>query len=232
MKKFLYSIAIVSIISACKTQQVVELSNDQTVKVTMDLTAVDNDRILVTIDPGRFTTNTTIFYIPKTVPGTYSIDNYGKFIEDLKAFDHNGNEMTINQNGNFAWQFQNAADLDKITYYVNDTFDVEGEEGIFSPAGTNILEGKNFMLNLHGFIGYFKNMEELPYSLSITRPADLVAGTSMPLQSSQVISGQQAAYQDNFQGSRYFDIIDNPIMYASPDTTHIRIQDMKVLKVP
>src|SRR5690606_36972579 len=124
---------------------------------------------------------------------------------------------------------QNATQLDKITYYVNDSFDVEGEEGIFSPAGTNILEGENFMLNLHGFVGYFENMEELPYNLSISRPADLVGGTSMPLRGSREIAGMPGRYTDNFYGSRYFDIIDNPIMYSAPDTTHINIQDMKVL---
>jgi hypothetical protein len=26
-------------------------------------------------------------HIPKTVPGTYSEDNYGRYIEDLKAYD-------------------------------------------------------------------------------------------------------------------------------------------------
>lgn len=228
MKKIFYSLAIVSIFSACKTRQVIDKASDQTVQVSLDLVNVENDRVMVTVDPGKFDTGATTFYIPKTVPGTYSIDNYGKFIEDLKGFDYNGNEMSVNQNGDNSWNFSNAAELDKITYYVNDSFDVEGEEGVFSPAGTNILEGKNFLLNLHGFIGYFKNMEELPYSLTISRPANLVAGTSMPLSASREISGREVI-NDMYMGSRYFDIIDNPIMYAAPDTTHINLQNMKVL---
>jgi len=228
VKKFLYSLAFISIAAGCKSSRESVQFNDQQIKVSMDLVAVENDRVLVTVDPGRFNSPTTTFYIPKTVPGTYSIDNYGKFIEDLKAFDYTGKEMSVNQNGDNSWNFSNAAELDKITYYVNDSFDVEGEEGIFSPAGTNILAGKNFLLNLHGFIGYFENMEELPYNLTITRPANLVAGTSMPLSGSREISGKEAI-NDIYNGSRYFDIIDNPIMYAAPDTTHINLQDMKVL---
>lgn len=228
MKKFIYSLAFICIVSACKTPQGLQPVNDQQVNVSMDLVAVENDRILVTVDPGRFQSGTTTFYIPKTVPGTYSIDNYGKFIEDLKAFDYNGNEIPANRVDDNSWNFSNSAELDKITYYVNDSFDVEGEEGIFSPAGTNILAGENFMLNLHGFIGYFENLEELPYNLTITRPASLVAGTSMPLSESREITGQ-AAVNDVYNGSRYFDIIDNPIMYAAPDTTHINLRDMQVL---
>jgi len=228
MKKYLYTLAFISFVTACKTPQGLEPGNDQQVKVTMDLVAVENDKILVTVDPGRFEAGATTFYIPKTVPGTYSVDNYGKFIEGLKAFDYSGNEISFTRAGDNSWSFSNAAALDKITYYVNDSFDVQGEEGIFSPAGTNILAGSNFMLNLHGFIGYFENLEELPYNLTITRPADLVAGTSMPLSESREISGQ-AAVRDTYNGSRYFDIIDNPIMYAAPDTTHINLEDMKVL---
>ena len=57
--------------------------------------------------------------------------------------------------------FSNGKSLDKISYWVNDTFDSEGEqkEAVFSPAGTNILAGENFVLNLHGFVGYFKGLK-------------------------------------------------------------------------
>jgi hypothetical protein len=36
-------------------------------------------------------------YIPhsKTVPGTYSEDNYGRYIEDLKAYDAKGTLLTV-----------------------------------------------------------------------------------------------------------------------------------------
>ena len=159
MRKIIYSIAVLSIMSACKTQQVVEPGDDKQVVVSLDLINVENDKVMVTVDPGKFTDNNTTFYIPKTVPGTYSVDNYGKFIEDLKAFDYNGKELQVSQKDNNMWVFSNAIELDKITYWVNDSFDVEGEEGIFSPAGTNILENENFMLNLNGFVGYFKYHE-------------------------------------------------------------------------
>jgi hypothetical protein len=63
----------------------------------------------------------TIF---KTVPGTYSEDNYGRYIEDLKLMmqrdftDRKKKLMLI------LGPFQ-SKDLDKITYLVNDSFDTE-----------------------------------------------------------------------------------------------------------
>ncbi len=229
MKKILYSIAVISIFSACKTQQIKEQDNNQQVMVTLDLVNVENDKVMVTVDPGKFTASQTTFYIPKTVPGTYSVDNYGKFIENLKAYDYKGKELQVSQTDNNTWIFKNAVELDKITYWVNDSYDVQGEEGIFSPAGTNILEKENFMLNLHGFVGYFKDHEELPYKLKIHRPANLIAGTSMPLTGTTINPENSTSRTDTFNSNRYFGIIDNPIMYAAPDTTYINIQNIKVL---
>ena len=60
--------------------------------------------------------------------------------------------------------------LDKITYLVNDTFDVESNKEITTPysmAGTNI-EPDNYVLNLHGFIGYFDSLKNNQYKLDIT----------------------------------------------------------------
>ena len=52
-----------------------------------------DDKVMVTITPPKFTSNEIIFHIPKTVPGTYSTDNYGKLIDDLKAFDKSGKKF-------------------------------------------------------------------------------------------------------------------------------------------
>nr|WP_317130373.1 hypothetical protein [Antarcticibacterium arcticum] len=229
MKKILYSIAVISFISACKTQQITSPENDKQVKVSLDLVNVEDDKVMVTVDPGKFLDPQTTFYIPKTVPGTYSLDNYGKFIEDLKAYDYAGKPLMVSRTDDNTWIFENAINLDKITYWVNDSFDVAGEEGIFSPAGTNILEKENFMLNLHAFVGYFQNQEELPYQLSIHRPDNLIAGTSMPLTQTLTDPKNPASRTDYYNSNRYFDIIDNPIMYASPDTTYINVQNIKVL---
>lgn len=229
MKKLVYSIALFTFLIGCKSRQQMDLNTPQATLVTMDLVNVENDRVMVTVDPGRFDTQTANFYIPKTVPGTYSVDNYGKFIEDLKAYNYLGDEMLLAKTGDNSWIINNAEDLDKITYWVNDSYDVAGEEGIFSPAGTNIEKGKNFMLNLHGFVGYFENLQEKPYKLVINRPRDIIPGTSMPLSQTIDHPDNKEAKTDSYTLTRYFDIIDNPIMYAAPDTAQIKIENIDVL---
>ena len=136
---------------------------------SIDLVNVNDDRVLVSIDPALFTEDAISFYIPKIVPGTYSQDNYGKYIDDLKALDYNGQLLAVIRKDEDSWFIENGKKLDRITYYVNDTFDTESEvdDPVFSPAGTNILKDENYLLNLHGFIGYFKGYNEVPYELRI-----------------------------------------------------------------
>ncbi len=110
----------------------------------------------------QFQSDEITYRIPKIVPGTYSVDDYGKYIDDLKAFDTKGNLLTVKKTDDNSWTIANAKTLEKITYLVNDSFDTEngknfGENEIFSPAGTNIDAGKNLMLNTHCFVGYFTN---------------------------------------------------------------------------
>ena len=228
MKKIIAAFAVVLSLSACKTSQTTTTEKQQPVITSIDLVNVQDDKVKVSIDPGVFKTEETVFYIPKTVPGTYSTSNYGKFAEDFKAYDYKGNELQAEKVDDNSWRIPNATSLDKVTYWVNDTFDVKGEGGIYSMAGTNILAGENFLLNLHGFVGYFKNMKEEPYRLEVTRPADLVGGSPLNVNQTVATEGSNSK-KDIYNLERYFEVTDNPIMYSKPDTTSFNVQGMKVL---
>lgn len=225
MKKIIYAVAAIATLVGCKSTQ--QNTNSDLVVANLDLVNVDDDKVMVSVDPGKFTTEETTFYIPKTVPGTYSTDNYGQFIEGVKAIDYKGNELSVTKLDDNSWKISNATALDKVTYWVNDSYDIEGEEGVFSPAGTNIKAGENFMLNLHGFVGYFDGMSEKPYQLVIKHPKDLIAGTSLK-KVAVATDEEQTNATDQFNVSRYFEVTDHPIMYSTPDTTSFQLQGMKV----
>lgn len=199
------------------------------VKVTIDLNQVKNDKVMVSITPPTFTKNEVIFHFPKTVPGTYSTDNYGKLVDNLKAFDKNGNELVTSKTDDNSWNIPNAKSVSKITYWVNDTYDSEigkgfGKEEVFSPAGTNILEGENFMFNNHGFVGFFEDkiaLTEIPYTLTILHPEKLYGASSL-------IDTDKSDTVDIFKVSRYFDLTDNPIMYAKPDYETFTVDGMEI----
>lgn len=226
MKKMIYTAALAFALFSCKSTAV-KTSENETIVTNIDLVDVQDDKVMVSVNPGKIDKESIVFYIPKTVPGTYSTDNYGKFIENVKAYNYKGEELTVTSIDENSWQIADATNLDKITYWVNDSFDIAGEEGVFSPAGTNIAANENFMLNLHAFVGYFDGMTETPYQLTVKRPNNLVSGTS--LKSSIVSKPEGDATIDEYSAARYFEITDNPIMYSTPNQVDFQLGDMKVI---
>ncbi|MGB5783263.1 MAG: peptidase M61, partial [Eudoraea sp.] len=211
MKKLIILYVFLVLLYGCGSTKSVLSADKAVIETTIDLVNVDNDRVRVTMNPGSFSKQNISFFIPKTVPGTYSEDDYGKYIEDLKAIDYQGNELLVTSIGTNEWNISDATKLDKIAYYVTDTYDSESElnDPVFSPAGTNILKGKNFVLNLHGFVGYFEGLKEVPYELIVSSPSDLIPTTSLIKK-----QDDSSNTTDVFIASRYFEVVDNPILYA------------------
>lgn len=229
MKKMILSIAVLSFFYSCKTASTTttNTSNKQDVSVTIDLNSIVEDKVKVTVLTPTFTTDEVVYHLPKIIPGTYSEDNYGKLIEDVKAFDKKGTALTVTKLDTNSWTIKDAKSLDKITYLVNDTYDTEGgrgfgKEDIFSPAGTNIAEGKNFMLNNHGFVGYFSDKKDFTYNMTVLHPENLLGATSLT-------DSDPSTTSDLFVVSRYNDLVDNPIMYSKPDNVTFNVDGMEIL---
>ncbi|MUH38120.1 peptidase M61 [Zobellia amurskyensis] len=219
-------LAITVLLASCGATKNVLTADKTPVLAALDLKNVVDDKVAVTVDAGAFTTEEVSFFIPKTVPGTYSTDNYGQYIEGFKALDYEGKELEFSKTDENTWKISNGKSLDKVTYLVNDTYDTEGEvkDKVFSPSGTNIIAGKTFMLNLHGFVGYFGGLKEVPYELSVSRPDALKPTTSLTLKQLE----SPVANVDVFTADRYFDVIDNPILYAKPNTETFEINGITV----
>jgi predicted metalloprotease with PDZ domain len=225
MRYFIIGLLICSLLTGCKATKTLVKAEESNVYTQIDLVNVDQDRVKVTLDPGAFSAENVNFYLPKTVPGTYSLDNYGQYIEGFKAYDYKGEELQVQKTEKNTWAIASAQDLDKVSYFVNDTFDQESgsSDTVFSPAGTNIVAGENYVLNLHGFVGYFEGLKEVPYEIVIDVPAGLVATTSLNQRPADETGGK-----DTFSASRYFEVIDNPIMYAQPNNASFTINDIEI----
>lgn len=233
-KRTLIALFVGVLLASCSTTKPTanDLAISLPIETAIHLDQVENDKAPVTINPGRFTTETVTYRLPKVVQGTYSVSDFGKYIDDFKAFDYAGNKMSVTKTDTNSWTITNATQLDKITYLVNDTFDVEVEGGIgnevpFSPAGTNI-EPENYVLNLHGFIGYFDSLKNNQYKLDITAPADFVR-TSALQKVGSTLSEDGKTKTTHYYAPRYFDITDNPMMYGNLDVEEFLVDDIKIV---
>lgn len=227
MKKIYYSLAIASLLLSCKSAQPTSSSTvSPEVSVSIDLNNIKDDKVMVTVLPTPSTEDVITFNVPKTVPGTYSTDDYGKYIENVKAFDAKGNSISVAKMDDNSWRITGAKKLAKVTYWVNDTYDIESRGGIggddvFSPAGTNV-DPNCFMVNTHGFVGYFSDKLTAPYTTTILHGANLYGASSM-------VDLDESATSDVFKSTRYAELLEHPIMYSKPDYTTFTVDGMEII---
>ncbi len=230
MKKIVVKISIGLLLIGCGTKNTTnDVATNVPVVTAIDLTQVTDDKVPVIINPGRFTQDTVKYLLPKVVQGTYAVSDFGKFVDDFKAFDYNGNEIKVEKEDTNTWVITNAKQLDKIHYKVNDTYDIEnsGVGTPFSPSGTNI-EPKNYVLNLHGFIGYFDVLKNNQYALEVNAPTTMKR-TSALQKVAAVASEDGGTTIDKYFASRYFEITDNPMMYGDLDIEEFNVGNIKIV---
>ncbi|MCB9174879.1 MAG: peptidase M61 [Flavobacteriales bacterium] len=191
-------------------------------KFSIDLTKVNNDMVQVFLDAPEIKLDKIIYNIPKMVPGTYRIYDFGQYSMDFEAFDKKGYAMSVTRLDDNRWEIDNAKNLAKISYWVEDTWDAKVKDLVFEPGGTNIEKDENIVLNNHGFFGYFDGLKNLKYELTVTRPDNFYGATG--LTDIKTIGNKDVYYVNN-----YMDLVDSPIMYNVPDTTVIEVGGADIL---
>ena len=206
----------------------------------IDLTRVVDDKVYIELSVPSIEGDVLTFHLPKMIPGTYSIEDYGRFVSEFKALDKKGRELPVEKTDDNTWKISKSKKLVSITYWIEDSYDTElaGPE-IFQPAGTNIEEGKNFIINSSGYFGYFDGYSELEYEINVIKPAEFYGSTgliplsvnndlSLTLSMEGAQSGMEATV-DVFATANYDELVDSPIMYSLPDTTVMDIAGTQVL---
>ena len=223
MRKIFVAVVTITFLMSCATSKTTS-SKKNLIEVGIDLNTVVDDRIQVFVNPQKIKEETIVYQMPSIVPGTYVISDYGQFISDFKAYDYKGNELTVEKLDTNSWQINDAKKMDKVSYWVDDTFDAKEKHNVYVMAGTNIEEGKNFFLNLPGLVGYFKGKKESPYTLSIKHPENLYETTSLINKNTT----KESNLEDVFYASRYDEISDNPIMYAPLNNVNFTVGGIDV----
>lgn len=230
---------IITLILPASLSTFCQSKDERQYQYTVDLTNVVNDRVYVELIPPGVKDREITFFFPKIVPGTYAIADYGRYISDLRALDRKDRELPVEKVTENEWKIKKARKVTKITYWVDDSWDtrMEGPE-IFWPAGTNIEESKNFVINSGGFFGYFEGLKEPGFRVNIIRPKGLYGSTGLiPLETGQSTASLKPEKGDKsknmvvdvYTATDYDQLVDSPLMYAEPDTAIIRVANTEVL---
>jgi predicted metalloprotease with PDZ domain len=206
---------------------------------TVDLTKVVDDKVYVELSTPTITSDEITFYLPKIIPGTYEIADYGRYINDLQASDKKGNKLTVERLNTNAWKIKNATKLQKITYWVDDIIDTKVEgPSIYPMAATNIEADKNFVLNTSGFFGYFDGMKATPFTFNVIRHKDFYGTTGLVAKqigapvtkiTKEKSASNDGRVVDTYSTENYDKLIDSPVMYNKADTAIIYVGNTEVL---
>ncbi|RME16550.1 MAG: peptidase M61, partial [Bacteroidetes bacterium] len=192
-------------------------------KYHVDLINCDNKKVKVELIPPVFDKDTVVFCFPAVVPGTYEKYDFGRFIKDFKVIAKNNSSVQIKKKDENCYTLYPAKNIEKIIYYVTDTWNTDIKEKIvFEPAGTSIQPSKVFVINNHGFFGYFRNMDRLPFVIHYSKPVYFYP-------SSAIGTFTISKNEDILKYTHYHELVDFPVIYSIPDTTIVNIHNTKIL---
>ncbi|MBK8658230.1 MAG: peptidase M61 [Bacteroidetes bacterium] len=198
------------------------LYSQQEYYYTIDLVNVQKDRVKVTLTPPAMQKEEVMFIMPEVVPGTYSTENFGRFLHQFSAYDADGKRLKVKQKNINRFYIKGATNLAKVEYYVNDTWDdKDAKHFIFQPGGSNIEAGTNFVLNPFAFFGYFDEFKMNPYKIEVTKPSSFYGSGHLAKQA-------KSETVDVLSAPNYVYLCDNPMMYCVPDTTSFRVANSTV----
>lgn len=223
MKKFSITLfSLVLTLGVLKANNDPEPMNSENYRYYVDLNTIEDDKVQIELIAPKINKSSIKFYMPKIIPGTYTIYDFGRFVSDFHAYDKDGNEMKVNHPDVNTWEIANAKSLHKIRYKVDDTFDDISDNAVYGMSGTNIEAGKNVVLNGHGFYGYFEGMKQKTFEINVNKPKGFYG-------SSALIPLKTGDRQDTYTTSSYNHLADTPMMYCKPDTTVINVAGAEVL---
>lgn len=192
-------------------------AKSQNYHYSINLNEIKSDEIEVELVCPPINANEIIFYFPKTIPGTYSELDYGRYIKNFIAIDESGNKLKVEKRNINTYLILNAKNIKTIKYKVEDTFDkkLSKKKRVFEPAGTGFEEDEYFVINNGGLFGCFEEMEEIPFLLDFSKDESLKGYSSLSKKSTE--------NKSFFESKDYHQLIDCPILFTNQEVEQFKV---------
>jgi predicted metalloprotease with PDZ domain len=207
---------VLSLLAACITC----IAFGQQYRYAVNLN-IKKDQVPVVLECPAISQDEILFSFPKTVPGTYAVLDYGRYITAFKATDAAGKKLVVKKIGNNDFRISGARNLKKISYLVADSWDSgEQKNKIFEPAGSGFEKGEYFVLNNGALFGAFAGMIHLPYEITFSKPANMTGYSSM--------KGRKEAATESYSAADYHALMDNPILFTTQQPAYYQMGNCRI----
>lgn len=215
MKRLSFFITIIYFIAL----NTVYSANSDSPQVTYEVNVLNyqDDLFHITVYTEGLNEENNIYNLPSTVPGTYSLLDFGRFVKSFSAYDENGNELSVEHISTNRWEISDVGKLSKIKYDIEDTFDSDiPDHKVIPMAGTEI--NKDFVvLNTFAVIGFFEGLQQLPVKMKLDYNPDWVLGTSLLLDDEGYYTAENYDY-----------FADSPVLMGELTTARTMVNDIEV----
>lgn len=186
------------------------------------LKKLSNDKLAVRLKIEGFSEDSLTFCFPKIIPGIYGAMNFGQYVSSFEVFDKKGKKLKSEKKDINSWKIYDAQRIASVSYLVDDAweaFDDKMESGFYRSAASSFSDS-SFVITPNSIFGYFRGHIKHPFEVSIRKGINLYPATSLK----KTVKPDH----DFFVAKNYHQLVDNPILYALPDTTMIQLPGISV----
>ncbi|WP_430405680.1 hypothetical protein [Fluviicola sp.] len=186
------------------------------------LKALSNDKLAVRLKIEGFSEDSLTYCFPKIIPGIYGAMNFGQYISSFEVFDKKGKKLKTEKTDVNSWKIQDAQRIASVSYLVDDAWEAFDDKmiGGFYRSAASSFSDSSFVITPNSLFGYFRGHINHPIEVSIRKGINLYPATSLK----KTVKPDH----DLFLAKDYHQLVDNPILYALPDTTMIQLPGISV----
>src|SRR5689334_10427186 len=85
-----------------------QVSQNDSYQFSVNLKNVHNKTLTVELVTPKISSETAFYRFPAMVPGTYAVYDFGRFVDNFKAYDAAGSELKVTKPDVNAWQVSGA----------------------------------------------------------------------------------------------------------------------------
>lgn len=216
MKISLLILSLYLIIS-CSKESVRQDYSSPTVSYNIDVRYHSDDLFHVTVNASNLNNNNDIYHFAATVPGTYQLLDFGRFVKKFIAFDKNGNKLDTEKLSVNDWRISSPEKLSKIEYDIEDSFDAVISEFPIPPMCGSGIENEFIAINTFAVLGYFEGLQSNPIQLKLEYNSDWEIGTALK-------KNEYGFYY----AENYDHLADSPILIGDLSIAETFVDDMSV----
>lgn len=173
---------------------------------TVDLRHSSAQRVHVTLELEMMGAEVISYQMPAWAPGAYAITNYGRFIENFKAYGYDGKEKPVERLNENRWRILHGKDIRRITYDVANSY--KDSSSLYYALAH--FDSSFVFANATALFGYVNDKKEIAFDVTYLSPSGWEVETALDSVSvTKLADGSQEA---RYHAHNYDELADAPVM--------------------